>query len=181
MNRAHWGGTLVILLAWLPGQVAGQAPAPPKALVIQAENLTASAARQAGAPARSGSPEALRPGDVVRYRLTFTNLAADSVHRVVFTDPVPAGLRYVAGSATADREDIQISFSIDGGRTYSNQPVIEEVVDGQTVRRPAPQTMYTHIRWTVTGWLQPRARVTADFQARLPSSTDSTGTNNRSE
>jgi uncharacterized repeat protein (TIGR01451 family) len=147
--------------------------------VIEAENLTALAARQAGTPDRGRDPAALRPGDVLRYRLRFTNLAADSVRQVQFTDPIPVGLRYLAGSASADRDDVRISYSIDGGRSYSTQPVIEEVVDGKTVRRPAPASMYTHIRWTVTGWLQPQAKVTAAFQAQLPSSSDSASANNQ--
>jgi len=28
--------------------------------------------------------------------------------------------------------------------------------------------MYTHVRWTVGGWVQPGGQVTAEFRARLP-------------
>ena len=99
------------LMALAPVPVLGQAQAPPKPLVIEAVNLTAAAARQAGT-ARGGNAEALRPGDVVRYRLLFTNLGADSVSRVEFTDPVPEGLEYVGGTARADRPDGRIAFSL---------------------------------------------------------------------
>jgi hypothetical protein len=63
---------------------------------------------------------------------------------------------------------VAIAYSIDGGVTYSAQPMIEQVVDGERVQRPAPAEMYTHIRWLVSGWVQPGAQVTAEFRAQLP-------------
>ncbi len=45
--------------------------------------------------------------------------------------------------------------------------MIEDVVDGERVTRPAPPEMYTHIRWMVPGWVQPGAQVTAEFRAQL--------------
>ncbi len=72
------------------------------------------------------------------------------------------------GSATADRDDVSISYSIDGGQTYTAQPMIEVEVNGERVTRPAPPELYTHIRWLVSGWVQPGARVTAEFRAQLP-------------
>ncbi len=135
-------------------------------LVITAQILPA--ARAGDEQAAREKPDAMLPGDVVRYRLTFTNTTDVPVRNVEFKDPVPAGLRYLAGSAAADRDDVTIAYSIDGGRTYSAQPMVEMVVDGERVMRPAPPEMYTHIRWLVTGWVQPGAQVTAEFRAQLP-------------
>lgn len=141
---------------------------PPKPLVITAENLMASDTRHAALAAEGGDPSVLLPGDVVLYRLTFTNTTDVPVRSVEFKDPLPAGLRYVSGSATADREDVSVAYSIDGGVTYSAQPMIEQVVDGTRVTRPAPPEIYTHIRWVVSGWVQPGAQVVAEFRAQLP-------------
>ena len=138
----------------------------PSALVMSAANLHADDARHRALPHQNGAP-ALLPGDTVRYRLTFTNVQRDSVHNVQFNDPLPAGLRYVPGSARADRDDVAIAFSIDGGKTFSAQPMIDEKVDGRTVRRAAPASMYTHVRWTLRGWVHPGAQVTAEFNAHL--------------
>lgn len=149
--------------------LAGAAPlaaqdAKPQALVITAQNLMAGDARHRELP----DSTALLPGDVIQYRLLFTNVNDFAVQRVEFVDPIPAGLRYVAESARADREDVLIEFSIDGGTTYSTQPMIEVIEDGRPVKKPAPVERYTHVRWQVRGFVQPGAQVAAEFQARLP-------------
>ncbi len=139
----------------------------PRALVIEASNLMAGDARHQAMAEQGGDASALYPGDVVHYRLLFTNITDVAVRSIEFTDPLPAGLRYVGGSALADRDDVVISYSIDGGQVYSAQPMIEEIVDGERVTRPASAQMYTHIRWMVPGWVQPGAQVTAEFRAQL--------------
>ena len=150
-----------IAAAFLAGRLSAQEPVAPKPLVMTAENLMAGDARH------KDKPKAALPGDVIRYRLTFTNLRSDSVRNVQFTDPLPGGLHYVAESATADREDVTIEFSIDGGRSWAAQPMLEETVEGRKVRRPAPATLYTNVRWSVRGWLPPNTQVTAEMKAQL--------------
>lgn len=143
-----------------------QSPAAPRALVVTAENVTAVAARGAAA----GSSNVLQPGDVVRYRLTFTNTRPDSVRKVQFNDRIPPGLRFVAGSASADRSDVLVEFSIDSGRTYTQRPEVDDVVNGEKVRRPAAPERYTNVRWSAQGWIRPQATVTAEFKVQLPAS-----------
>lgn len=139
---------------------AQQAPAQQRqALVVTAQNRTAVAARRADA--------AVRPGDVVRYRLTFTNVAGRQVRGVTLANPLPGSMAFVAGSATATRQDARVEYSIDGGNTFSAQPMVDVVVDGRTERRPAAPEQYTHVRWTVDGWVAPNATVVAEFDARL--------------
>lgn len=139
----------------------------PRALVIEAANLMAGDARHQALAERGGDANALYPGDVIHYRLVFTNITDVAVRRIEFNDPLPRGLRYVGGSALVDRDDVVISYSIDGGQVYSAQPMIEDVVDGERVTRPAPPERYTHIRWRVEDWVQPGAQVTAEFRAKL--------------
>lgn len=55
---------------------------------------------------------------------------------------------------------------MDGGTSYSELPMVEVVVDGKTELRPASPEVYTDIRWTVHGEVQPDARVVAAFQVR---------------
>lgn len=152
-------GSAAMALAGLTAVATAQRAEPRQALVMTAHNLSAGDARPS---------DALRAGDVVRYRLVFTNVTALPVRTVEFTDPVPAGLRYVAGSAGADRSDVTITFSIDGGVTYSPHPMVEEIVEGERVLKPAPLERYTHIRWRVRGSVEPGAQVTAEFRATLP-------------
>lgn len=156
---------LSLVLAALAGfasAATAQTPNRPEALVVQAENLTA---RQAD---RS---QAVLPGDVVQYRLAFTNTTSGPVRNVVFDNPVPEGLQYVPGSATAARSDVRAMFSIDGGRTYSAEPTVERVENGRRVIVPAPAEMYTHVRWTAQGSVIPGAQLTAEFRAQLTQTT----------
>src|SRR5207247_1802706 len=123
-------------------------------LVVTARDLTAETARVA------------KPGDVIRYGLVFTNVTAGPVKNIQFVDPIPAGMVYVLGSAAADRP-VRLEYSIDGGKSYSAQPVIAVVQDGKTVEQPAPRERYTNVRWTVLGSLAPGAKVTAEFRTQV--------------
>ena len=145
-------GTLSSVL--LAPRLAAAPAQTPKALVVTAHNLTAETTRVA------------QPGDVIRYGLVFTNVTAGPVKNIQFVDPIPAGMVYVLGSAAADRP-VRLEYSIDGGKSYSAQPVIAVVQDGKTVEQPAPRERYTHVRWTVLGSLAPGAKVTAEFRTQV--------------
>ena len=157
---------VIVLASIVATTASAQAPESPRPLVVTAENMSALAA----AVPRTGDARVLRPGDVVRYRLTFTNTTPDSVRNVQFSDHVPAGLKYVSGSATSDRPDVLIEFSIDGGRSYSATPEIDVVENGKRVRHPAPPETYTDVRWTGRGWVRARAQVTSEFRLQLAAS-----------
>jgi len=146
--------TAALLLAGASA-LAAQRP-----LVVTALNLNAKS--------RGSQSQAVLPGDVVQYQLRFTNQGQGDVRGVVFTNPVPAGLRYVDRSAGADRQDVAVEYSTDGGKTYAATPMVTEVVDGKRVQRPATPEQYTHVRWTVQGSIAPGATVTAEFRAELP-------------
>jgi uncharacterized repeat protein (TIGR01451 family) len=159
--------SLLTFVALAASPALAQGVAAPKALVVTAENLMAGDSQHKAAASRGHDPKELMPGDVVRYRLTFTNVTPHAVKSVVFDNPLPAGLRYQSGTAASDRQQVVIQYSIDSGKSYSAQPMIEVEVDGQRVQRPAPADMYTHIRWSVQGSVLPGAVVRAEFRAQL--------------
>jgi uncharacterized repeat protein (TIGR01451 family) len=144
----------------LPQSAVAQAPAA-KTLVITAHNVTAAAA----ASGRKNATLA-RPGDVIRYTLVFTNVTAGAVKNIRFVDPLPKGLVYVLGSAKADHP-VQLEYSIDGGKSYVAQPMIEVVENGKKVEKAAARELYTHVRWTVLGALAPGAKVIAELRAQV--------------
>lgn len=155
----------LIALVGSPALAQGRVASGP--LVVTAENLMAGDSQHKASASRGRDATELMPGDVVRYRLTFTNVTPHAVKSVVFENPLPAGLHYQDGTATADRDKVAIQYSIDGGKSYSVQPMIEVELDGKRVQRPAPPDMYTHIRWSVPGSVLPGAVVHAEFRARL--------------
>jgi len=152
MRQTIVAGALLVTCA---GALAAQRP-----LVVTAQNLNAAS--------RGSQSQAVLPGDVLRYQLRFTNQNPGDVRGVVFTNPVPAGLRYVDGSAGADRQDVTVEYSADGGKTFAATPMVTEVVNGKRVQKPASPAQYTHVRWTVRGSIAPGATVTAEFRAELP-------------
>lgn len=151
------------------GGAAAQIPEA-RALVLTAENLMADNPSHREHAKRGGNPAAVFPGDMLRYRLVFTNVKDMPVKDVEFTDPLPPGLHYVAESATASSDDTVIEYSIDGGTSYSTRPMIAVTVNGRRVMRPAPPERYTHLRWRIRGWVQPGAQVVAEFRAVLAES-----------
>lgn len=155
-------GILIGLGILVLAQPASAQVAEPQPLTIEAENVTA----RSGERADQNVGKTL-PGDVIEYRLTFTNHQDGPVSQVVMNDPIPAGVVFVPGSVTASREDLRVEYSIDAGSTWSSDPRVEVEVGGETVLRPAPAEAFTHVRWTVTGAVNPGAQVTARFRARV--------------
>jgi len=156
-----------LLLVLVSGLTAQQPPAP-QALAVTAVNLMAGDERHQAWSGKGGQASDVLPGDVIRYSLKFTNTTDQAVRNVVFSNPVPQGLRYVPESAGAAARNVAVTYSIDGGLSYSAQPMIEVVENGERRNVPAPPEMYTHVRWTVEGSIQPGAQVTAEFRAVLP-------------
>jgi len=142
----------------------------PQALVITARNVTAQVDGRAVVVSEAGLPD-----DVIEYRLAFTNLTDGAVSHVVLNDPLPKGLIFIPGSVTASREDMLVEYSIDGGVSWSFEPTVEVQEGGETVIRPAPAEIYTHVRWTVTGEVKSGAQVFARFRTRVAGGAESGG------
>ena len=121
--------------------VSAQA-AEPQALTIEAENITAQSDARAGSSGAS-----TLPGDVIEYRLTFTNHQDGPVSDVVLNDPIPEGVVFVPGSVTGSRADLLIEYSIDDGASWSERPQVDVDVAGRTERQPAPAPVRPHPRW----------------------------------
>jgi uncharacterized repeat protein (TIGR01451 family) len=156
-------GLLLILTLAAPGRA--QAPARPvSALVVAAENRSAMDAAARGAKRADATVHA---GDVLRYKLTFTNTAGRPVREVALQNPVSSGLQFVAGSARSSRRDARAEYSADNGATWSVRPMETVTIDGTPVQRAVAPERYTGVRWIVDGWVSPGATVTAEFEARL--------------
>ena len=88
------------------------------------------------------------PGTEVIYTTTFKNLIAKPVGNIAITNPVPNDTTYKGGSATGANTDI--TFSVDGGKTFANPDKLKlKGKDGK--ERSALPAEYTDIRWTYKG------------------------------
>ncbi len=95
------------------------------------------------------------PGDTIQYTLTSKNVGDALMKEAVITDPIPAGVTYIVGSAMGDNANIL--FSVDGGKAYSTWPAHYTVRNsrGIVIRKEAPPEMLTHIRWEIQDEIQP--------------------------
>jgi uncharacterized repeat protein (TIGR01451 family) len=102
------------------------------------------------------------PGTEVIYTTTFTNNGSKPANNIAITNPVPENTTYVGASAFGDNTDV--TFSIDGGKTYAAADKLK-VKTPEGRERAALPTDYTHIRWTYRGDLAPAKTGTAGFRA----------------
>ena len=126
-------------------------------------NLTAE--RRDGESWQGGNLNSAQPGDVLRYGIKGKNQGKRAATNFTLTQPIPSRTVYVAQSATGNA---QIVYSIDQGKTYSAQPMIQvKRADGTVESRPAPAESYTNVRWQFKNAIEPGANVSAYYQVRV--------------
>jgi uncharacterized repeat protein (TIGR01451 family) len=97
-----------------------------------------------------------KPGQRVRYTIVAHNTGDHPAANLAPVVKIPAGERYVDGSAGSNAE-----YSVDGGKTWSVAPMVRVTNPGGTVtpRRALPAE-FDAIRWTAPAALAPGARMT---------------------
>ncbi len=111
----------------------------------------------------------VQPGDVLRYTLVGQNTGAHAVRNLTLNQPIPKGTAYVLNTATASLELApKITYSIDGGKTYSEKPTIEvKQPDGTVKTEEAPAEAYTNIRWKFGASINPASKLSANYQVKV--------------
>lgn len=91
------------------------------------------------------------PGQIIEYVLDYQNVSEKPLMDLKLTGPIPAGTRYLDGTATV-LPGVSPEFSIDAGTGYTAEPVIykQRFPDGSEKEAVASVDMYTHIRWRLT-------------------------------
>jgi hypothetical protein len=104
----------------------------------------------------------LVPGNQVVYTLEIRNTTQMSRPPPTIDYPVPEHMRYLADSAVG--AGAEVTFSVDGGRTYAPPENLFVVgTDGQ--KRAATADDYTHIRWQLKHILKGNSVAFARFLA----------------
>jgi uncharacterized repeat protein (TIGR01451 family) len=104
------------------------------------------------------------PGTEVIYTITATNTGDQNADNITVTDPIPENTVYVEGSAFGS--GTEITFSVDGGKTY-DKPAKLSVPDATGTPRRATAEDYTHIRWKFQFSLKPGQEAPVWFRARV--------------
>lgn len=102
------------------------------------------------------------PGQMVVFVNTVTNQAKFPAEGVMVVNPIPQQMAYVDGTAGGD--DVVITYSVDGGRTFDRPGKLQILgVDG--LPRTATGNDYTNIRWQFVKPLPPGAVEQVEFRA----------------
>jgi len=106
------------------------------------------------------------PGEILDWTVNAENGGNGAAVDFKTVCHVPPGTEFVAGSAKA--AGARAVFSIDGGKSYSPQPMIKEKQpDGSTKLVPAPVAMYTGLRYEWTEPLAPGGKLSASYKVRV--------------
>jgi uncharacterized repeat protein (TIGR01451 family) len=107
------------------------------------------------------------PGDSLRYQVSSENMGDRAAEDLVITQPIPPKTIYELSSASSNN-NAEITYSIDNGKTYVEQPMVEVTLpDGKVEKRPAPAEAYTHIKWKVSKAIDPKVRLTAMYDVKV--------------
>ena len=105
-------------------------------------------------------------GEVLSWTIDAVNNGGAPALEYKAVARIPRGTEFVQDSAKA--EGAQPQFSIDGGKSYSPQPMIErKEADGSVKRVPAPASMYTDIRYELANPLAAGGKFSAAYKVRV--------------
>jgi hypothetical protein len=109
-------------------------------------------------PQPSGATEQL-------VSLRFRHLGETPAPGLRIVAALPAGTRYVAGSATGP--GALVSYSVDGGASFAApEALVVPSENGDAPPRPATPEDYTHIRWDLPGHHAPGTGGLVSFRVR---------------
>lgn len=107
----------------------------------------------------------LKPGDDVEYQITAMNGGDGAALHLVPIGEIPAGTRYVDGSAIAAHAHAE--FSLDG-KTWSAQPTVTvKNAAGVPVVKKADPALYTKVRFVADDPLAAHQSLTCRYDVRV--------------
>jgi uncharacterized repeat protein (TIGR01451 family) len=109
----------------------------------------------------------VQPGEIVRWTVAANNQGSASAMDYSVSGRVPSGTEFVTGSALGENSP-QVTYSIDGGKAYSQQPTVQQKQpDGSVTTVPAPIPTYTNVRFTWSASIPAGESRTATYDVRV--------------
>lgn len=109
----------------------------------------------------------VNPGETLNWTITSVNEGAGAARNYAVVGQIPRGTVLVAGSTVADAQP-RVTYSVDNGQSYSEQPTVEErQADGSMRRVPAPVSSYTQVRYEWSDPLAAGATFDASYRVRV--------------
>lgn len=111
--------------------------------------------------------ESVKPDEVLHWTITSENKGEGDAKNYKTVGNIPTGTEYIKGTASADGSTV-ITYSIDGGKTYAKEPMIEEKQsDGSVKLVPAPVSQYTQIQYEWTSPLEAKGKLNASYDVKV--------------
>lgn len=109
----------------------------------------------------------VNPGEVINWNLNSVNEGNAAAQGFKAVGEIPAGTSFIAGTANGEAS-AKVSYSIDGGKNYSEQPMIDETQpDGSVKKVPAPVSAYTHVLFQWDAPLEAGDKFNAHYRVRV--------------
>jgi uncharacterized repeat protein (TIGR01451 family) len=109
----------------------------------------------------------VKAGEILDWTIESENAGSGAALEYKTMGHIPTGTIYVAGSAKADGSST-VAYSIDGGKSFSAAPMIDEKqADGTVKKVAAPVSMYTNVSYQWADPLAPGGHVTASYKVRV--------------
>jgi uncharacterized repeat protein (TIGR01451 family) len=109
----------------------------------------------------------VKAGEILDWTINSENAGGAAALEYKTVSRIPAGTTFVAGSAKAEGSS-DVAYSIDGGKTFSAVPVIDEKqADGSIKKVAAPVSMFTNVSYQWADPLVPGGHVTASYKVRV--------------
>ena len=111
--------------------------------------------------------ENVKPGEILDWQIVSSNDGTGAARDYKAVGHIPRGTVLVARSAAGEGGS-NVTYSIDGGKTFQTQPIIEEKqADGSVKRVPAPVSMYTEVRYEWSDALAAGGKLSASYKVRV--------------
>jgi len=111
--------------------------------------------------------DAVKSGEILDWKINSVNEGNASAQNYRVVGRIPAGTVFVNGSVRA-ADAPQVSYSIDGGTSFSAQPLIDEKqADGSIKKVPAPISMYSQIKFDWAKDLPAQSQLAAAYRVRV--------------
>ncbi|RDI25851.1 putative repeat protein (TIGR01451 family) [Pseudacidovorax intermedius] len=105
--------------------------------------------------------DAVKPNDVLEYRVVYKNVSSQTVRGIAANLPLPEGLEYVARSAQPEK-GAQFALQADGA--FAPEPLMRKGSDGRM--QAVPYDEYRQIRWRIDE-LAPGAQAVVSARATV--------------
>jgi uncharacterized repeat protein (TIGR01451 family) len=153
---------LVLVGAAVAGSAQPPSDVPRSALVVSSrlERITGAAGTGAVELAPTAGTVGSHAEELI-YSVVFSNVGTELLDGLRITSPVPADMRYVAG--TASGPGAEALFSIDQARSFG-RPEELNVATASGATRRADAADYTHVRFLLDAPIDAGARGTVRFR-----------------